>query len=140
MFQSAGTILGAVLIGRQERVRYRGWLGYGSQIVYGLFLALMGTGIPALAVMVANFVWGVFFSFFDLIWTATLQEMVPKEKLGRVSSVDALGSFALLPVGYDLAGRATALIGAPLVFIIGGLSTSVLTAIALLHPAIRKVD
>jgi len=75
-----------------------------------------------------------------LIWTNTLQELVPGEKLGRVSSIDALGSFVLLPVGYAVAGWATDRMGAAPVFTIGGIAVAVLGLAGLLHPAIRRLD
>jgi len=138
--QALGNILGAALIGRLRRFGHRGLIGYGSQAVCGLLLALMGLGIPALAVIADSFVLGIFFAFFDLIWTATLQELVPPEKLGRVSSVDALGSFVLLPVGYGLTGILTDRLGAPAVLAGGGLLSVLCIGVALLHPAVRRVD
>jgi DHA3 family tetracycline resistance protein-like MFS transporter len=77
---------------------------------------------------------------FNLIWINTLQELVPHELLGRVSSIDFLGSFVLLPVGYGLAGWAIDLLGAPEVFIIGGTLTVLLSLLGLMHPAIRNLD
>jgi hypothetical protein len=59
--------------------------------------------------------------------------------LGRVSSIDALGSFALLPLGYALAAYATPLIGPPTVFLLGGAATATLALLGLLHPAIRRL-
>lgn len=41
---------------------------------------------------------------FALIWETSLQELVPIESFGRVSSLDLLGSYALLPLGYLLVG------------------------------------
>jgi hypothetical protein len=69
-----------------------------------------------------------------------MQEMVPREKLGRVASVDLLGSFALLPIGYGLTGWATDQLGAPLVFMIGGGVTMMVAVLAWVHPAIRGLD
>jgi DHA3 family tetracycline resistance protein-like MFS transporter len=66
--------------------------------------------------------------------------MVPGELLGRVYSIDALGSFVLLPVGFGLAGWATDLAGAPTVFLIGGLGTIILASLGLFQPAIHKLD
>jgi DHA3 family tetracycline resistance protein-like MFS transporter len=83
---------------------------------------------------------GLCFSVMGLIWTHSLQEMVPRDLLGRVSSIDALGSFVLMPIGFAAAGWATELLGAPLVFLIGGFSTMLLAALPLLHPAIRNLD
>jgi hypothetical protein len=66
--------------------------------------------------------------------------MVPGELLGRVYSIDALGSFVLLPIRFSLSGWATELLGAPTVFLIGGLGTIALASLGLLHPAIRGLD
>jgi hypothetical protein len=77
---------------------------------------------------------------FGLIWTHTLQEMVPGDLLRRVSSMDVLGSFVLLPIGFGLAGWATELVGAPMVFLVGGFGTILLAILPLLHPAIRNLD
>jgi hypothetical protein len=70
-----------------------------------------------------------------------LQQRIPPDKLGRVVSVDALGSFGLIPIGYAITGWATELLGAALVFVIGGGLTVVVAALVLIgHPAIRGLD
>jgi DHA3 family tetracycline resistance protein-like MFS transporter len=86
------------------------------------------------------FMSGISMSVFALIWTNTLQQMVPGDMLGRVYSIDALGSFVLLPIGFSLSGWATDIFGAPTVFLIGGLATISLALLGLLHPAIRTLD
>jgi len=86
------------------------------------------------------FISGVSTSVFALIWTHTLQEMVPGNILGRVYSIDALGSFVLLPIGFALTGWGTDLFGAPGVFLIGGIGTILLALLGLSHPAIRNLD
>ena len=64
-----------------------------------------------------------------------------REQLGRVSSIDALGSFALLPIGYGLAGWATDRLGEAPVFLIGGGATALLLVLVLaLQPAVRQLD
>jgi DHA3 family tetracycline resistance protein-like MFS transporter len=71
--------------------------------------------------------------------THTLLEMVPGEMLGRVYSIDALGSFVLLPIGFSLSGWATDLFGAPTVFLVGGFGTMAMALLSLFHPAIRNL-
>jgi hypothetical protein len=66
--------------------------------------------------------------------------MVPNDKLGRVYAFDSLGSWVLLPIGFALAGWATDQIGAPKVFLIGGVGTILMTLLGLSHPAIRNLD
>ncbi len=74
------------------------------------------------------------------MWTNTLQEMVPQEQLGRVTSIDALGSFVLMPVGFALAGVLTDRFGPVLVFVFGGALTVLVTLLAYLHPGVRSLD
>jgi hypothetical protein len=109
-------------------------------VIWGLMLAVIGLPLSLPILLAAAFIMSGAVNVFNLIWTNTLQEMVPHEKLGRVSSIDMLGSFVLLPVGYGIAGWAIDILGAPTVFIIGGVITAILPALALLHPAIRNLD
>ncbi len=137
---SIGSVTAAVLLGRLKRIRRRGSVMYASIVLGGLMIVAYGLA-PNLAVLLgAAFVYGVSFSCIALIWTNTLQEMVPAEKLGRVSSIDALGSFVLMPIGFALAGVLTDQIGPVLVFVIGGCATIVLALLGYMHPAVRRLD
>ena len=109
-------------------------------MITGAVLLLFGWTLPIPVLVGGMFVAGMCHATFSLIWNHTLQEMVPTEMLGRVYSLDALGSFVLLPVGAGIAGWATDLVGAPMVFLIGGFTTMALVATGLLHPAIRNLD
>ena len=48
---------------------------------------------------------------FGVYWSTALQREIPTEMLGRVSSVDYMGSLALLPIGMALAGPVTKVVG-----------------------------
>ena len=137
---SLGFVVGMIWLGQYVRLHRRGLLGYLSVIVTGAALLPFGFKLPIPILVASMFISGLSTSVFALIWTHTLQEMVPGELLGRVYSIDALGSFVLLPIGFALAGWATDLFGAPTVFLIGGLGTIVLTSLGLFHPAIRNLD
>jgi len=137
---SLGFVVGMIWLGQYVRLHRRGLLGYLSVIVTGAALLPFAFKLPIPILVASMFISGLSTSVFALIWTHTLQEMVPGELLGRVYSIDALGSFVLLPIGFALAGWATDLFGAPTVFLIGGLGTMVLTSLGLLHPAIRNLD
>ena len=73
-------------------------------------------------------------------WTNLMQEIVPPEKMGRVSSVDTLGSFVLLPIGFALTGLLIDKIGVRTVFIAAGTLTAIISLLPLLHPVMRKLD
>jgi MFS transporter, DHA3 family, tetracycline resistance protein len=137
---SLGFVVGMLWLGQYTRLHRRGLLGYLSVVGTGAALLPFAFKLPIPILIASMFVSGMSTSVFALIWTHTLQEMVPGQMLGRVYSIDALGSFVLLPIGFSLSGWATDRFGAPTVFLIGGLSTIVLALLGLIHPAIRKLD
>jgi MFS family permease len=139
-FFPIGYILGGLWLGSKTTIRQRGWLIYGGLAVASLMLLLFGLLLPIPALIVAALVNGAALEVGNLAWTTSLQEKVPPEQLGRVSSIDALGSFALLPIGYGLTGWATDQIGAAMVFVIGGGLTCLVALLGMAHPAIRSFD
>jgi hypothetical protein len=60
--------------------------------------------------------------------------------LGRVSSVDLLGSLAFLPLGYVLAGWLSDHLGPASVFLLGGLGMVILDLIPLFLRDIRNLQ
>ncbi len=137
---SAGSVLAALLLGSRKRLRRRGPVAYLTWALCGLMLASFGLQSNLWAALAAGAVMGATLTVGGLIWTNTLQEIVPSNLLGRVSSIDYLGSFALMPIGFALAGWATDRIGPEPVFIIAGSFTALLALLGLLHPAIRGMD
>jgi DHA3 family tetracycline resistance protein-like MFS transporter len=137
---AVGSVVAAVFVGRYHRLRRRGRLLYSCEVVMGLMLILFGrlTWLPGL--MAAAFVFGAGISTGSLAWTNSLQEMVPQERLGRVSSIDALGSFVFLPLGFAFAGMLTERIGPADVFVLGGSLVIGLSLAMLLVPSIRNLD
>ena len=137
---SLGFVLGMIWLGQYVRLHRRGLLAYLSIIGSGAALLPFAFKLPVPILILSMFLGGICTSVFALIWTHTLQEMVPGDMLGRVYSIDALGSFVLLPIGFALAGWGTELLGAPGVFLIGGIGVIVLVLLGLSHPAIRNLD
>ncbi|HEX7587465.1 MAG TPA: MFS transporter [Anaerolineae bacterium] len=137
---SLGAVVGAVWLGRFKRIRRRGLVTYGAGVVSGIAVLVSGMPIPVVAICLAFFVEGFAVATFGLVWTNTLQELVPVDRLGRVSSIDMLGSYVLLPIGYGLTGWVTDAFGASMMFVLGGGIGAGLIALGLLHPAIRGLD
>lgn len=137
---AVGYVLGGVWLGRQPTIRRRGLIIYCGATVAGVMLALFGLPVGVPVLIVAALINGAALEMDSLAWISALQEKVPREKLGRVSGVDTVGSLALLPVGFALAGLATEAWGPALVFLIGGGSTALLSLLLLFHPAIRGLD
>lgn len=137
---SLGALLAAFWLGRYTSIRKRGLKLYGAWMLIGIMVVLIGLPISIPGVLAAAFVIGGANTALGLIWVNTLQEQVPRELQGRVSSVDFLGSSLLAPVGYAVGGWATGMFGPGLVFIVGGILQTGLIGLGLLHPKVRGVD
>jgi MFS family permease len=135
-----GTLLGTVWLERTTGLRARGLFAYGLWIAGGLLLAVFGLPVTIYAIAPAAFFVGAAFGIPNLIFITTLQELIPGKVLGRVTSIATLGAIVLVPVGSGLVGWATDQMGAPTLFILSGIMTAILAALALLHPTIRNLE
>lgn len=138
--EAVGALLAAAWLGQRARLRHRGILLYVSWLCVGLGMAVMGLPVSLAAAAAALFAVGACTATLGIIWTNTMQECVPGEQLGRVASIDALVSEALVPVGFGVAGIAADRLGAAPVFVIGGLIGAAIVGAGLLHPAVRGMD
>jgi MFS family permease len=135
-----GTILGTMWLERTSGLRARGLFAYGLWIAGGLFILVFGLPVNIYVVVPAAFLVGAAFTVPNLIFMTTVQELIPGKLLGRVMSIVTVGSFALVPVGSGLVGWATDRVGAPTIFILSGILTALLAALALMNPVIRNLD
>jgi MFS family permease len=135
-----GYAIASLFMGAFPKIRHRGLVFYIASIIAGLGLGMFGVSVPIYVLVICALLNGAALEIVNLVWTNLLQEMVPPEKMGRVSSVDMLGSFVLLPVGFALTGWLVDTIGVTAVFITCGAITAIICALALLHPVIRKLD
>jgi DHA3 family tetracycline resistance protein-like MFS transporter len=135
-----GSILMAVAIGqlglprRRVTVMYVSWtLGIGVMAVYGVMDALWQALLVA-AIAHAMFELG------QVIWTTMLQQLVPRNLLGRVSSVDWMVSIGLVPLSYALTGPASDLLGPGPTMVYGALAGAVITILLILVPGVRDPE
>jgi hypothetical protein len=136
---SLGAVAATVGVGQLGQLKKRGLLVCGSWLLAGLTLLALGwpaslwwVGAGALIISAAG-------AINNVIGSVVMQEYIPSALLGRVASIGALGSYALLPVGLGAVGWATDLIGAPLVFAIGGALTAGLGVFGLSRSAMRSL-
>ena len=135
-----GSIVAAFWLGHFKHLRRRGLLTYGTWLSASLLLLVVGLPLSIEVVGVAVFLQGAAIVTLGLVWLNTLQEFVPSDLLGRVSSIDVLVSSGLLPIGYGLAGIAADRLGAATVFVLGGAISASIIALGMLHPAVRAMD
>ena len=112
---------------------------WASCALLALVLPLPLNWLPVLG-LVAGFVFGTGGGTFQTIWVTLLHELTPSDKLGRVASIDLLGSFCLQPLGFLLAGHVADSFGPRWVFIGAGLLNLALYTFPLFLPGIRKVN
>ncbi|MBC7877425.1 MAG: MFS transporter [Anaerolineales bacterium] len=135
-----GYAIASLIMGSFQRLRYRGILFYVCGAIAGIGLGVFGLGLPLYILVFAALLNGAALEIDSLIWTNIMQEKVPPEKMGRVSSVDTLGSYVLLPIGFAVTGWLIDTVGVKAVFIAAGGMTAIISLLPLLHPVIRKLD
>lgn len=83
---------------------------------------------------------GVGFSLLMIWWETALAHHIPGNALSRVSSYDWMGSLALLPLGYLIAGPLSGRFGASTVLAVGSVIGLVLLLVALLPRSTRELS
>ncbi|MED0902100.1 MFS transporter [Bacillus nitratireducens] len=136
----AGAVIAALIFGGRQQWRKRGLLAYGGVLISGIALLIMPfvSWAPALIALMAMEGFGMM--IFGLIWETSLQELVPEEAFGRVASLDMLGSFALLPLGYVVVGWLATVIGGKITIIMLAILVLITIGMALSVPNIRRFD
>ena len=138
---AVGYVFGGLWLGRQTTIRRRGAGLYIGLATAGAMLAVFGVSTSIIVLCIAAIINGIALEVAGLIWTYVLQQCVPREQLGRVASLDALGSYALIPLGYAVTGYLTDWLGPATVFLVGGVTTAMLGVIVLLtQKRIREFD
>lgn len=139
-----GSILGVLIVGQRKQMHWRGMKAYLSLLGTGGAVVVMGLPLPQasepVVALVAEVVVGFGLGFFNVIWLTVLQQLIPGDKLGRVSSIDMMGSLCLTPVGLTLGGIVTDRIGPRLLFMGCGLISALLPILALTVRGIRQLD
>jgi MFS family permease len=136
--QSAGAVLGGVVM---LRFRARRMLLAASLSVPAIAVFLFALAVPLTVPLIAAaaFVSGGCLEVFAVNWTTTMQQEIPPGMLSRLSAYDAVGSWALAPVGAVAAGPLAGAFGAPAVLFAGGVLVVVLTAAVLCVPEVRTL-
>jgi MFS family permease len=137
--ETAGMVAGAVIA---MRLRVRRLLLVGVACCLGGALWLVGLALfPVVAVLLpAAFLTGVAMEQFGVAWDVSLQEHIPADKLARVYSYDAVGSFLAIPIGQVAAGPIADLVGARAA-LLGAAGIVVLSVVGmLLNRGVRTLE
>ncbi|MGI8714942.1 MAG: MFS transporter [Solirubrobacteraceae bacterium] len=135
---------GGAVVGALVGVRWRP----ARPMVAGLLLVLIwpvqsiafALAAPLAAVIVLAFFAGFGFSLFEVWWETALVRHIPPQALSRVSAYDWMGSLALLPLGFAIAGPLAGAVGARTVLGVGGAAAFVMVLLALIPRSTRSLS
>jgi MFS family permease len=135
-----GSISMSLLVGtlglprRQVTVMYVAW-SVGTLVIagYGLMTDIWQA-------LVISFVLQAFFQLGSVIWTTMLQQRVPRELLGRVSSLDWMVSTGLVPVSFALTGPVSDVLGPETTVVVAGVLAAAVMFVLLFVPGVRDPE
>jgi MFS family permease len=123
----AGTMLGA-LLGFRLRPLHPMRAGFLCTLPWPAVTAGFALGAPLIVLVPLFAAAGVGLALFGIWWDTALAERVPPHTLSRVSAYDWMGSLALLPLGYLLAGPLGDALGSALVLGVGSVAATLALA------------
>jgi DHA3 family tetracycline resistance protein-like MFS transporter len=140
---AVGAILATLIVGQLRRIHHRGVVAYSALVVSSLAMMAFALPVPhdlvPVVTLTAFALDGAGIGCFEVIWVTVLQEMVPSEKLGRVTSVDFVGSLLFQPLGLAAIGFLTDAVATPWIFFACGLLSLLLNASGFLVRGIREL-
>jgi MFS family permease len=101
---------------------------------------LLAVHAPVWLAATSMLVNGASVDVFEVLWLTALQKYIPGDKLSRVNSYDALGSFVLGPAGLLLVGPVAAAVGVERTLIGAGLLVAAANIVALSVPSVRTLE
>jgi MFS family permease len=136
--QSLGLVVSGFLMLRWRPQRMLRVATYGA-FALALILLALGIPLPLPLVVASAFATGFGIEIFGVLWDTSLQQEIPQEKLSRVSSYDAFGSFVLMPIGFIVAGPIGAAVGTRAAFFGAAAFVVIATSLVLLSPDVRTL-
>ncbi|MFJ8389460.1 MFS transporter [Streptomyces sp. NPDC094438] len=133
----AGSLAGSLMAGWRPPAR-RGWTVVGGVAAIGAGMAGLAAVTHVVAATAVVSLIGLGSGFLGVVVVATLQELVPKQLLGRVLSLVVLATVAFDPFSYVLAG-ALLPYGTTTLFLVCGSAVLACAGLVAASPAIRSL-
>lgn len=135
-----GAIGAALFMGRRGAPRRFITFMYIAWTLSTLAVAGYGLAHAPWQAMLACFLFNALETGGTIVWATTKQRFVPRNLLGRVSSLDWFISIGLLPLSFALTGPAANLFGARHTLIGAGVLGAIVTLSFLFLPGMRSVE
>ncbi|HJW22548.1 MAG TPA: MFS transporter [Candidatus Limnocylindrales bacterium] len=135
-----GAIAMSLLVGAVGLPRRRVTAMYGAFTGGVALCAVYGLMTAAWQALVVSFTFQALFMLGQVIWTTMLQQLVPRELLGRVSSLDWLISGGLVPVSFALTGPVSSALGPETTMVGASLLAACLMTALFFLPGVRDPE
>src|SRR5207248_2619470 len=133
-----GTVSGA-LIGLRWRPGRPLVIALAGLLLTPVLYVCFALAAPLVIVILGAVAAGAAVAVFDILWETAVAERVPPHVLSRVSSFDWMGSLALTPIGYLLAGTLASQVHAQTLMLWSAALTSILVLFALAQRDTREM-
>jgi MFS family permease len=136
--EAIGLIAGSLVV---MRLRPAFPLLVATLVTFGFLppFFLLAVHAPVWLAAASMLIDGVAVDIFEVLWMTVLQEYIPGDKLSRVNSYDALGSFVLGPIGLLLVGPVSAVLGTERTLIAAGSVVAIGNLGALCTRSVRRL-
>jgi MFS family permease len=131
-----GTVVGT-LVGGRWRPRRPMFTGLLIGAFWPVQIGLFAAGPPFAVLYPGTVLAGLGIGVFAVWWETALAQRIPAHLLSRVSAWDWMGSLALLPLGYLLAGPLGSVLGGAAVLGCGGVIGTVALLLAIVPASTR---
>ena len=101
--QTAGMFAGGFLMLRLRPARLL-LVGCAAILLWVPMFVVLAVSPTLTVLLPVAFLGGIGIEVFSVCWDLSLQQQVPQDRLSRVYSFDALGSYAMIPIGQLAAG------------------------------------
>ena len=128
--EAAGMVAGGLLVlrTRPQRILLAASLGI---LLTAPVCVLIAFPAPLLLVVGGAVAAGLGAEVFGVLWDTAMQQQIPRDRLSRVYSYDALGSFVCIPIGVSVAGPIASVLGVRTTLVLAG-AVVVVTPLAVL--------
>ncbi|MEE6258272.1 MFS transporter [Plantactinospora sonchi] len=137
--QTVGMVAGALVA---LRLRVRRFLLVGVLCMFAdvLLLGVLAWTPSVLLLVGTAFVAGAAVEQFSVAWETSMQRHIPADRLARVYSYDALGSFLAIPLGQMAIGPVAEVLGTERTLLLAAGIVLVAVLGMLIDPAVRRLD
>ncbi len=133
-----GAVIGA-LLGIVWRPRHPMVIGLVLTLIWPVQTLAFAAAAPLAVVVALAFGAGLGFTLFEVWWSTALVRHIPAGALSRVSAYDWMGSLALLPLGFAIAGPLAGALGARAVLAAGAAVAVVTLVLAMVPRSTRQL-